>query len=74
MASKGFKTEEQRKAEAKAKKEAKEREQEELRMLFSQIQGGAGKRSKVEEAKRLVSGSSGMMQGWVSQPYACSHC
>lgn len=48
------KTEAQKKAELKAKKDAKTREEEELRMLFSQLQHGATKRSKAEEAAAQV--------------------
>jgi hypothetical protein len=55
-----FKTEEQKRAD-KAKKDAKEREDLEMRLLFAQLQGGAGKaKAKMEAAAREVSATCGV--------------
>lgn len=48
------KTEAQKLAELGAKKAAKDREEAELRMLFSQMQTGASKKMKAEEAQKEV--------------------
>lgn len=48
-------TEAERAAQLRAKKEAKEREDAELRLLFSQLQAGAGKKAKAMEAAEAVS-------------------
>jgi len=49
-------TEADKAAAARAKKDAKDREDNELRMLFSQLQSGAQKKSKAAEAAAEVSG------------------